>query len=319
MNDDGLLKPISFLHTDRYKATLEKARDGAIGLTHAAEIVWPDGVIRNSWVKIYKKEFPRGLVNEAIGYILAAHLKLPQPDHAGFLMYPTEWILDESDQKSLSEVDLYRGYTIAWVTSDTKGFNLRLKFETLKSTPDEYKKIFDFFKKDIQDWGQLPDLIAFDYATHNEDRNLGNLLQLPDRSFCLIDHGEILTSSNWEYWDLISPKNNGWKLMNEYIRIFEEIFLHQGIFCKLAAYNSLASCYEATPDKFDIAKKELTSYLQGMLNGEIFTLPSPLSPISVTDSIIDFLEFRSSDRQSFVDQCAKFLEIPTESTYPQGG
>lgn len=314
MNAEPLLSNIDFLHSDRYQATLEKAEDGKIGLTHKAEIIWPDGVNRDSWVKIYRKQFSRGLVNEVIGYILAGTLDLPQPEHAGFLMYPTDWI-DENHKNELSEIDLYRGYTIAWVTSDTQGMNLRIKLENLESKPEELIRLYNLFKEDIKNWEKLPDLIAFDYAIHNEDRNLGNLLQLPNKKFCLIDHGEILTSSNWGYWELLSPKNNGWNMMNHYIQYFNEKFIDEGIFKDLATHNYLTSCYQNLPSNFKSSQAELLSHLKQMLNGESFNPPAPLPKVFVTDSIINFIEERSENKQNFSEECARLLGIPTDSLH----
>jgi hypothetical protein len=316
MSDNGLLGKISFLHYDSYKTTLEMAEDGNMGVTHKAEILWPNGDAINSWVKIYSKDHPRGLINEAIGYIIAGHFSLPQPKHAGFLQYPVGWILDEKVKKSLSDVDLYRGYTFAWVTTDTQGMNFRPKLEELsKTSPSEFEKLFNYFKGDIQKWEKLPHLIAFDYAIHNEDRNFGNLLQLPTKDFCLIDHGEILTSSQWALWDLIAPQNRGWLLMHGYVSFFEENHSDEGIFGKIITHQNLIDCYQEVPKNITCSKEDLLPLLKDLLGDETLHPPAPLPPISALDLIMNFLDARSIDEQNFGIQCAKFLGLPTDSSF----
>ena len=166
---------LKFLPSNAYEGFLRASQDGAVGYTHMASINWGSD-INDSWVKIYKKDAPRCLTNEVIGYLLAHALQLPQPKHAALMIVPIESIPTHiADQ--LSDVDLYRGHTYAWVTTHA-GENIR---EMIVNNSAAAEK----FVQEFGQWSKVEHMIAFDHWIVNNDRHIGNLLQLPDNTFTL--------------------------------------------------------------------------------------------------------------------------------------
>lgn len=219
---------LQYLAFSNYRKYLRPAIDGRMGLmTHVAEITWLDGIQRESYVKFYGEHKKRALLNEAIGYLLISGLKLPQPEFAGFLEFKISEKLTPEIWGEVSDIDRYRGVTYAWVCTNTNGINRRIELDNAHS--DEAKKyLTTHILEALKNWEELPNLIMCDDWLANNDRNLGNLLELPNKTFTLIDHGGILYGDNWSPWDIMRNATINGNLQRMYMGLFRQKF--EGLF-----------------------------------------------------------------------------------------
>ncbi|EAQ5910579.1 hypothetical protein FEF66_21565 [Salmonella enterica] len=185
---------IEVLSQASFKSVLGRPSEGQIALTLLCLIDWPDGVQRQSYVKIFASEENIGVFNEILGYLLTKSDDLPVAPKAGLLILP-DGVID-SIGKSVSP--------IAFVTSKVTGHS-----------PSSYYNIgdmikFESLKKILDGWEKLHKTIAFDEWVANQDRNLGNLIIDSHSQVTLIDHSNMPVDLMWSPKDLsiaINPVN----------------------------------------------------------------------------------------------------------------
>ena len=312
MNPDD---PICYLPRSSYLTFFFFFFDGVIGLkTHMASIEWLDGIKRNTWVKVYGANSPRGLINEVIGYLMLKSLDLPQPELAGILELEVSEDTDPEMWQKLSEIDRYRGFTYAWVSTDNAGINQRVEIKK-ENDPKLQQYLEHLFFETLKDWKQLDKLIACDHWIFNEDRNMGNILELPNKTFSLIDHGEILTSSNWNSWDLIQtrPINLFW--FNIYIKTLCKRFSSTPLLIPEHAMDCLKASKASQAKAFTEIKDKLQEYLEDLLDNEFLDSKIegvPKKPVS--EMLLEFLESRASNTLEFESHCEIVLG-PQNSTF----
>ncbi|MFU8925146.1 hypothetical protein [Acinetobacter puyangensis] len=295
---------IQYLPSSSYIEFLKAATDGVSGKTHLANIKWEDGIERDSWVKIYTATKPRGLVNEMIGYLLGSALNLPMPPRAGFLCLENK-ILNQNLVNTLSQVDQYRGFTFAWITEDVKGRNLRVELE---ENPAHYHIITEYIVTCLRDWDNLANMIAFDDWILNTDRNVGNTIQLPDRTFSLIDHGECLQGGEWQEPQLLDAHcpHIGFG-DNLHLRLLYEKNKNN----LFSMEDTLAELENAKLLHITALKKvaqEIKMHLTDLIGDEIVeTGIEELPNYPVTETVFNFLSNRATAIKKFNERCDTFL------------
>jgi len=302
-----LNQKIQYLPASNYREFLRGSPDGLMGETHLAKILWSDGIERDSWVKIYGARHPRSLVNEMIGYLLGSALNLPCPNLAGFLMVETK-VLDSELIDKLNPVDRYRGYTFAWVTEDVGGINPRIELE---NNPSSQQIIFEYLSECLINWDYLAGMLAFDDWILNSDRNLGNLIRLPDKTFCLIDHGQSMKGEQWNESDLLNAHcEHSGALDVLYFRILFNKFSSDGLFQYENTLKSLCDEKAKHHAAFLLAQDELESHLNDMIGDEfIETGIEEMPSYPVSDTVIKFLNDRAVALNKFTQRCDTFFGI----------
>lgn len=185
---------IEILSQSSFKSVLGRPSEGQMALTLLCLIDWPDGVQRQSYVKIFTNEESIGIFNEVLGYLLTKSYDLPVAPKAGILILPDGVM--ESIDRSVSP--------IAFVTSKVTG-----------NSPSSYYNIGDMIKFEslrnvLDGWDLLHKTIAFDEWVANQDRNLGNLIIDSHNHVTLIDHSNMPVDLKWSPEDLsvtINPVN----------------------------------------------------------------------------------------------------------------
>ncbi|MBC3249404.1 hypothetical protein BFS14_03700 [Serratia fonticola] len=185
---------IEVLSQASFKSILGRPAEGQMALTYLCLVDWPDGVERQSYVKIFEHEKGIGIFNEILGYLLTKASDLPVPPKAGILILP-EGILQ------MLGVPVS---PIAFVTSKVAG-----------NSPCSYHNIGDMVSYEslrsiLDGWSNLHKTIAFDEWVANQDRNLGNLIIDSNGQVTLIDHSNMPVGLLWQPVDLyvdINPVN----------------------------------------------------------------------------------------------------------------
>lgn len=301
---------IKFLPPENYKSFLKGADDGVSGLTHLAEVIWDDNIERNTWVKRYSGDKERSLINELVSFILGSALGLPMPERAGLLMLETK-VLHENIVNTLSEVDRYRGYTFAWVSQDLGGTNVRLE---LDRNPTTQSIMIKYLMTDLRNWKSLANMLAFDDLVLNTDRNMGNLIQLPNKEFCLIDHGEAL-NGQWQENDLIDHdcEHEG-KLDQVFYKCLYESNNSHGLFQLDKTLKDLETAKSSHLNAFKEVSEELKSHLSSMIGEEkVKTGIKGVNDYPVYETLLSFLEKRASNLKGFTNRCEdafKYHSIP---------
>lgn len=293
---------LKLLPSDGYVEFIRTSQDGVSGYTHMASVDWGNGA-NDSWVKIYKKDAPRCLINEVVGYLLAKSLGLPQPKCAGLMAIPVENIpVHVADQ--LNDIDLYRGHTYAWITTHA-GENKR---ELITNNSAALEK----FLFEMANWSNIEHMIAFDHWIVNNDRQIGNLLQLPDNTFTLIDHGDSCGGKTWDGDTFLLGK------LRAEIKYVHQMFKRHKVidmFTPVSILQDLIAAKKKHKDAFTRAKPELAYWLENMLGDE--TVRSPIKGVEslrMIDILLSFLEHRSTSTQAFEKPCAALLNIFDDKT-----
>lgn len=190
---------ITILPSSSYITTHELVTEGQMGVTRKASIEWDDGTLKKCYIKIYQPEDrSRKICNELTGFILAKALGLMQPDGAALMPLSPEFYADFAGIKDLNSSE----NTIwAWLTtecgSSVKGsFQLNAQPVSPAAAQRFQESLLNAFKL-VCNHQSLPELIAFDDFTGNDDRNIGNLVIVGDGKLGIIDHGEILGRIDW--------------------------------------------------------------------------------------------------------------------------
>ena len=130
---------IEVLSQASFKSVLGRPNEGQMALTLLCLVDWPDGVQRQSYVKIFTREESIGVFNEVLGYLLTKSNDLPVAPKAGILILP-DGVIDSID-KPVSP--------IAFVSSKVTGhspasyYNIgdMIKFESLRRILDGWEKL----------------------------------------------------------------------------------------------------------------------------------------------------------------------------------
>lgn len=281
---------LQYLPFSHYRKFLRSAVDGCMGIgTHVAEIIWDDGICRESFVKFYKHDKKRALLNEAIGFLLIQSLELPQPELGGFLQYKISETETPELWKDASEIEKYRGEVIAWVTTNTNGLNKRIEI-TQQQDPQIQAYLISQVQESLKHWDHLPELILCDDWLANNDRNLGNLLELPNRTFTLIDHGGILYGDNWSAWDIMQARTINGPFQKGYAQIYKRRF-GDGLFWKQDLVAELVELKKKHIQGLNKVRGELFTLVEEFIDSEEVDTGLPPQPIQKVSKILqDFLE-----------------------------
>lgn len=304
---------LQYLPFRNYKKYLRPAVDGCMGLmTHVAEVIWSDNVQRESYVKFYSESKKRALLNEAIGYLLISSLKLPQPDFAGFMAFEISQELTPDIWDQVSDVDRYRGVTYAWVCTNTNGINRRVELDQA-SIPEIKEYLAGHLIEALKNWEKLPHLIMCDDWLANNDRNLGNLLELPNKTFTLIDHGGILYGDNWSPWDIMrnSPINGDFQKM--YTGLLKQRF--NGLFWKENLIADLEGVKIEHSSAFNLVREEISQLINDFIGDEKIEVGLPPNPIQNVSNILqDFLTTNSMQVSNIEAKCDIWLSVTHSHT-----
>ncbi|AJJ18406.1 Uncharacterised protein [Yersinia intermedia] len=185
---------ILLLEQPAYISILDKPDEGCMAYTYLCLIEWPDGVKRQSYVKMFSMNEGIGVFNEILGYILSKAEELPVAEYAGVLIIP-------DGLKATVDVAVA---PLAFVTSKVNG-----------NSPASYYNVGDAIRfnalfKVLDNWDKLSHTIAFDEWVANQDRNLGNMIIDSHNNVTLIDHSNLPVGLVWGEQDLqvgINPRN----------------------------------------------------------------------------------------------------------------
>lgn len=297
---------LQYIPFSNYKKYLRPAIDGRMGLkTHVAEILWDDGIKRESYVKFYGQDKKRALLNEAIGYLLISSLNLPQPEMAGFIEYEISEKGTPDLWNSASDVDKYRGVTYGWICTNTHGINRRVEIDQA-SSQEAKDYLIQHVIHCLKNWDKLPNLIMCDDWLANNDRNLGNLLELPNRTFTLIDHGGILYGDNWSPWDIMrKPLING-QFQKTYVDIFKQRF--NGLFWKEHLVSELKEAKEDHSSGLESVKDEISQLINDFIGDEKVDTGLPPQPLQNVGVILqDFIATSSVQLTNIEAKCNVWL------------
>lgn len=225
-----------------------------MALTLLCLLEWPDGVQRQSYVKIFSKQQGVGIFNEILGYLLSKAENLPVASKAGVLILP-----DELVKQIKTDVA-----PVAFVTTRING-----------SSPSSFYNVGDMINFKVlynilNDWNKLHEAIAFDEWVANQDRNLGNLIIDSNNAVTLIDHSNMPVDLVWSSAMLdeeLEPRN-----------VLAEVFrssptLPQKVEILKGAANQSSS--------LEFIREELSFWARELLNQ------------SESDSLFQFLENRA--------------------------
>jgi len=194
---------IDRLQADQYVTALAPVLSGRDAHTHLA-LINHGGDTRRWYVKLVPNRnstagLPpvRGLINEIVGYTLAHHAGLPQPQSA--LIRVGHTVLRAMHKDIGKDVSATSGSEICFASLEAH--NPRQRSTGMVKLL--YRDNADLQKK-LLGWTDLPAVMAFDTWVANVDRNTGNLIQVRPGQFAVIDHGRILTGPHWETTDLKS-------------------------------------------------------------------------------------------------------------------
>lgn len=304
-----ILQYLSFSH---YRKFLRSAVDGCMGIgTHVAEIMWDDGICRESFVKFYRHDKKRALLNEAIGFLLIKSLELPQPELGGFLQYKISETGTPELWKDASDIEKYRGEIIAWVTTNTNGLNKRIEITEQKDSKIQAYLISQV-EESLKHWNHLPELILCDDWLANDDRNLGNLLELPNRTFTLIDHGGILYGDNWSAWDIMQARTINGQFQKWYAQIYKKKF-GSGLFWKQDLVAELVELKKKHIQGLNKVRGELFTLVDEFIDSEELDTGLPPQPIQKVSKILqDFLEETAIQHSTIEQKCDHWLDISAQ-------
>lgn len=298
---------LQYLPFSYYRKFLRHAVDGCMGIgTHVAEVIWEDGICRESFVKFYRHDKRRALLNEAIGFLLIQSLDLPQPELGGFLQYKISEIETPELWKNASTLEKYKGEVIAWVTSNTNGLNRRIEInEQQNSKIQSY--LISQLEESLKNWKHLPELILCDDWLANDDRNLGNLLELPNRTFTLIDHGGILYGDNWSVWDIMQGRTINGLCQQGYTQIYRRRF-GDGLFWKQDLVAELSELKKKHIQGLNKVQEELFALIEEFIDSEEVDTGLPHQPKQKVSKILqDFLEASANQYSNIEKKCDHWL------------
>lgn len=143
----------------------------------------------------------------------------------------------------------------------------------------------------------------------NNDRNLGNLLELPNKTFTLIDHGGILYGDNWSPWDIMRNHVINGPFHKMYVDIFRQKFT--GLFWKENLLSELEVVKREHEDSFKLIKDEASQLISDFLGEEKVDIGIPPNPVQHVCKILeDFLSTNSMHIGNIEAKCDIWLSTP---------
>lgn len=274
---------IDVLEASSYLATHEKVAGGMMASTRKASIEWPDGVIRKCYVKAYPvHERCLKVCNELAGYLLAEAVGLEQPKYAALLDLPKSvW-----HEYNISSLGCDPEKTVwCWVTCES-GKSVKSTFG-LDQYDDQNPRHLQLAQQAIMMMVQiecLPNLVAFDDFTANNDRNPGNLLIDSTGKALLIDHGEIFGRELWiDHPTLLNPSNSYDN------RLLDWAFQADRT---LPAKSKILKCAQGHGASYQAVKLDLMNWLKLLLEDAGYGEDPQTVAI---DCLHNFLHYRSQD------------------------
>lgn len=202
--------PIKLLDESSYRgsAVTGVISDGQSGHTHIALLSTAAG---ERPIRCYVKLYPdlneqgrehRGLINEMVGYILAAGMGVPTPKQAGFITLQG----DQLAARPAWAVD--NDALVGWWTQDMAAPSLRAYYDLsdLQQASHMAREKLAKVAAELKSSKQAHLIIALDDLLADVDRNIGNLLRLKSGIYMLVDFGKILTGDGWVVDDLDPAK-----------------------------------------------------------------------------------------------------------------
>ena len=204
---------IDRLQPDQYVTALGAVAGGKDARTHLA-LINHNNATRRWYVKLVPRASAtaaglpvRGLINEIVGYTLAHHAGLPQPQCA--LIRVPHTVLRAMHGNLGEDANPAADNEVCFASLEAH--DPRHRNEGMAKLL--YRDFADIQSK-LLDWSDLPAVMAFDTWVANIDRNTGNLIQVGPGEFSVIDHGRILTGPHWEVNDLKSGDDYANMLMD---------------------------------------------------------------------------------------------------------
>lgn len=218
---------ITFHNSSEYIRPLEVVASGCRAVTHRALFSGN----RHVFVKAYPAEAGRSLFNDVIGYIMAKHAGVTQPD-AGIILLPRSLF-----DPSINLVDA-NGYVECFTSVACADLSGRVCGNLFAFLGSDYSNI----KPILEKWPGFAKLVAFDTWVSNIDRNVGNLLYVGADQLIPIDHSDVLTGPNWQLSDLVALEDD-WTTN----RLIDEIWPWKEL------SGALRSAILASAERFDAA------------------------------------------------------------------
>lgn len=187
---------IRYHDSSEYLKKLETVHTGIRAHTHRA--LFTNN--RHVFVKAYPKIAFRSLVNDVVGFVMAKHAGINQPD-AGLILLPRS--LFENSENLIGNKEFAQCFTSTACT-DLSGRVCGNLFAFLGNGSSSAKQ-------ELEGWPGFPKLVAFDSWISNVDRHIGNLLYVGPNQLMPIDHSDVLTGPQWTVQNLVDLEEN-WTL-----------------------------------------------------------------------------------------------------------
>lgn len=221
---------------------------------HRALILWPDGVERETYVKM---AYPppgrpdRQLINEGIGWFLAQICNLPVPPHAGYMMLPSAVLAAaHPDVPSSSDGEL------AWLCSAEPHRAL------IVNQGDA--ELSEMMMMELSRWRHLHATLALDEWIANDDRHWRNLIRRAPGDFVLIDHDNAFTGPNWLADHLFARRSEDFP--NRLYGSMENFLSHSSEIRKLSS--AMLPAAEAFKSQLSDNAEEVTDWLTALLDSD---------------------------------------------------
>lgn len=187
---------VQIISVDGYQTTLKEISSSSGGIsarTILAEVVWPDGERRETYVKIFKpQDRYKEIINESLGYLLANQVSLKQAPNAALIKISIQDIPAEPTDTYASS----NGYYYAWASVSVGGSNMRKLHFKPPYQNITHTQVSSYFSA-LGEWDNFPCLIVFDDWIGNSDRNAGNIVFLKKNDIAIIDHGRLFGVIDW--------------------------------------------------------------------------------------------------------------------------
>lgn len=157
-------------------------RENSTSLVHVADLHSPVRGPVQAFVKTFPSRFSgNGLINEIVGYLIAQEAGFPVADEAYLLALPNE-LAFRIHPEYVHDLRSESGLVVTWCTRAISGPPLR--YVHAINEPEIQRRL-------LQNWSDLPSLLALDDFLGNEDRTSDNLICINNGRFALVDHADI--------------------------------------------------------------------------------------------------------------------------------
>lgn len=199
---------------------------GCSAKTILAQVEWSDGVVRDTYIKIFDhQDRVKEILNESFGHLCANTVGLEQPEKVALIKISVDDYAPSASDRYASD----NGFYYAWASTTIGSENLKkiyFKNPENNGLPEEWKNYADF----LQSWEKFPCLISLDDWIGNSDRNPGNIIFINKNRLGIIDHGRLFGVHDWRH-EPVDPNSDVW--MNQALECFK-------IFYKPSSPNHIA-------------------------------------------------------------------------------